>query len=59
MATVYCYRYMLARAPRVFYGNGKWYLEVLTRIIACVYGVLVRARVRVELAAVDFDGRKG
>jgi hypothetical protein len=43
----------------VFYGNGKWYLEVLTRIIACVYGVLVRARVRVELAAVDFDGRKG
>jgi hypothetical protein len=38
---------------------GKKYLEVLTRIIACVHRILVLTRVRVELAAVDLDGRKG
>jgi hypothetical protein len=32
------------------------YLEVLGGVVACVYGAVVLAWVRVELSAVDFDG---
>jgi hypothetical protein len=32
------------------------YLEQLTRVVACVDGGLVRARIGVQLPAVDFDG---
>jgi hypothetical protein len=39
------------------WGVGA-YLELLRGIVAGVDGVLVRARVREELSAVDLDGRE-